>query len=103
MITGNATVFENPQEKAVAEEYYKQMGMEEMAPLSQKDKDSLSRAWAAGHYNAPESGELDDTITQVRAQAARNETYLSGDRTKFEEKLRSLLPAQPQKPARKAL
>ena len=71
----------------------------ELQKLSEDDHATLSNAWAAGHYDLPKTAELNDAIGQVTAYTRRNETYLPGDSRKFEEKLRSLLPASLLKPA----
>ena len=65
----------------------------ELQQLSEVDHVTLSNTWAAGHYDLPQTAELNDAIGQVTAYTRRNETYLPGDSRKFEEKLRSLLPA----------
>ena len=71
----------------------------ELQKLTENDHATLSNAWAAGHYDLPKTTELNDAIGQVTAYTRRNETYLPGDSRKFEEKLRSLLPASLLKPA----
>ncbi|KAG9247021.1 hypothetical protein BJ878DRAFT_494663 [Calycina marina] len=66
----------------------------DMQRLSEDDKGKLSDAWVAGHYRMPESpATLGDAVGMVGAYSIRNETYLPEDARKFEEKLRSLLPA----------
>ena len=71
----------------------------ELQKLTEDDHATLSNVWAAGHYALPKTAELNDAIGQVTAYTRRNETYLPGDSRKFEEKLRSLLPASLLKPA----
>jgi hypothetical protein len=106
---GEGTFFESSKAKAFMQLYNNQvkkdraevMG-EEFEPeklpvLPPQEREILAKAWAGGHYEAPKLAGLNDVIGQVQSYTRRNETYLAEDGRKFEEKLRSLLPAQYQK------
>jgi len=87
--------FNNQNREERAEIYGWEYEPENLRTLSEAEREKLSKAWAAGHYELPNTNaELDDVIAQVKAYARRNETYLSADGKKFEEKLMTLLPAQ---------
>jgi hypothetical protein len=67
--------------------------LNEFGGLSEKDQAKALKEWVAGQYVFPKSAKAGDILGQVAGYARRNETYLPDDTRKFQEKLRSLLPA----------
>jgi len=109
MQRGDGTFFESAESKRAAEAYNNQNKREraqedgreykpeKLRTLPEAERKVLARRWAAGQYELPKNAQLKDVLGQVAAYARRNETYLTGDGKKMEEKLRSLLPAEYQK------
>jgi hypothetical protein len=104
---GPGTLFENDEQRAIIEAYSQQKGMEqaedmgvpyepelnEFGKLSEKGQARAMKEWVAGQYVFPKAAEEGDVLGRVAGYARRNETYLPDDTRKFQEKLRSLLPA----------
>lgn len=89
MDEGLGTFFENAEQKALTEQYH---GGKKFMSLSEKQKDSILRQWAAGQYKAPGRPVAGNVVGLARQMTRRNETYLPEDAQKFERTLRSLLP-----------
>jgi hypothetical protein len=68
--------------------------LNEFGKLSEKGQARAMKEWVAGQYVFPKPAEEGDVLGQVAGYARRNETYLPDDTRKFQEKLRSLLPAR---------
>jgi len=104
---GPGTLFENEEERAKLQEFNQQAGkkraeemgvpyepeLNEFGGLSEKDQATALKQWVAGQYVFPKPAEAGDILGQVAGYARRNETYLPDDTRKFQEKLKSLLPA----------
>jgi hypothetical protein len=67
--------------------------LNELGKLSERNKARALKEWVGGQYIFPEPAEVGDVLGQVAGYARRNETYLPDDTRKFQEKLKSLLPA----------
>jgi hypothetical protein len=109
---GRGTLFETEEQRAVVEAFNQEKGKEraekmgvpyepelnEFGTLSEKDQARVVKEWVGGQYVFPKPAETGDILGQVAGYARRNETYLPEDTRKFEEKLKSLLPASASKP-----
>ncbi len=109
MSRGGATLFENAEQKAIVQKWWKKdpesadavgdMSIRRMTKkgqlgtLSEKDQKEIMNQWVAGHYTAPKSPETGTVTSYLESFARRNETYLPADTKKFEEKFENLLPA----------
>jgi len=120
MARGSGSFFETPEAKAVAQAYYDQKRqadadkradsegkerkkipsrpLKTLDTLPENVRSAIAKAWVAGQYAGPKHVETSNILGQVEMYAKRNETYLPETAKKFEEKLRSLLPPQYQKP-----
>jgi hypothetical protein len=104
---GPGTLFENEEERAKLQGFNQQAGkkraeemdvpyepeLNEFGGLSETDQARALKEWVAGQYVFPKPAEVGDILGQVAGYARRNETYLPDDTRKFQEKLKSLLPA----------
>ena len=104
---GPGTLFETAEQRTIVEAYSQQEGekrakdigvpyepeLNELGKLSEKEKARAVKEWVGGQYVFPQPAKAGDVLGQVAGYARRNETYLPGDTRKFQEKLRSLLPA----------
>lgn len=92
---GHGTMFENTEAKEVALKYLGRQARKQLIrdALPDAEREKLSKAWVAGHYDGPAPVEKGDVLGQVEAYARRNETYLPQDSRKLQAKLASLLPA----------
>jgi len=104
---GPGTLFESAEQRSIVEAYSQQQGEErakemgvpyepelnELGKLSEKEKATALKEWVGGQYVFPKPTQAGDVLGQVAGYARRNETYLPDDTRKFQEKLRSLLPA----------
>ncbi|KAJ5037447.1 uncharacterized protein L3040_007622 [Drepanopeziza brunnea f. sp. 'multigermtubi'] len=91
---GVGTIFESAEERAKAK---KALG--KLESLSKQDQEAMMKQWAGGQYVTPKPvQEPGDVLALVATYTRRNETYLPEDARKFEQKLRSLLPATVPKP-----
>ncbi|KAE9368491.1 hypothetical protein N431DRAFT_346725 [Stipitochalara longipes BDJ] len=104
---GPGTLFENDEQRAITQAFSQQKGKEraekmgvpyepelnELGKLSEKDKARALKEWVGGQYVFPKPAEVEDALGQVAGYARRNETYLPEGTRKFQEKLKSLLPA----------
>lgn len=109
---GRGTLFETEEERAVVQAYNQKKGKEraramgvpyepelnELGSLSEKDQARVLKEWVGGQYVFPRPANTGDVLGQVAGYTRRNETYLPDDARKFEEKLKSLLPASAPKP-----
>jgi hypothetical protein len=114
---GPGTLFENDEQRAIMEAYSQQKGKErademgvpyepqlnELGTLSEKNQERAMREWVAGQYDFPKPAEVSDVLGQVAGYARKNETYLPDDARRFQEKLKSLLPATKQTSKTKAV
>lgn len=86
---GSGALFENAEERAQTQTQRRR----EIQSLSKADQEDMMNQWVGGQYASPKTVEPNDVLGQIAAYARRNETYLPADARKFEDKLRSLLPA----------
>ncbi|POS83869.1 hypothetical protein EPUL_003444 [Erysiphe pulchra] len=103
---GNGTLFEDPEQKRVFQEWKDKLDRENAAyygvpytpeklgSLSKKTQEEIIRQWVAGQFEAPALISPENPLTYVRNYAKRNETWLDEDTRKFEAKLVSLLPSK---------
>lgn len=116
---GDGSIFESPEAKAVAQDYYDQFRQADADKLADREgrerkkveprplptldalpeniRSELAKVLVAGHYTAPKHADKGDVLGLVETYAKLNETYLPHSKKSFEEKLRSLLPAAYQK------
>ena len=104
---GPGTLFENDEQRVITQAFNQKKGKEraekmgvpyepklnELGKLSETNKARALKEWVGGQYIFPEPAEVGDVLGQVVGYARRNETYLPDDTRKFQEKLKSLLPA----------
>ncbi|RKF54337.1 hypothetical protein OnM2_098025 [Erysiphe neolycopersici] len=100
---GNGTLFEDPEQKRVFQEWKDKLDRENAAnngvpytpeklgSLSKKTKEEIISQWVAGQFEAPALISPGNPFTYVRNYSKRNETWLKEDTRKFEAKLASLL------------
>lgn len=104
---GNGTLFEDPEQKRVFQEWKDKLDREnatyygvpytpeKLGSLSKKTQEDIIRQWVAGQFEPPAIISPENPFTYVRNYAKRNETWLNEDTRKFEAKLASLLPSNP--------
>jgi NTP pyrophosphatase (non-canonical NTP hydrolase) len=104
---GSGTLFENEEQREVIQAFTQQEGKEraedmgvpyepelsQFGSLSEKDQAKMLKEWVGGQYVFPKPAEVGDVLGHVARYARKNETYLPDDTRKFQEKLKSLLPA----------
>ncbi|KUJ24342.1 uncharacterized protein LY89DRAFT_663090 [Mollisia scopiformis] len=89
MNEGLGTLFEDAEQRALTEKF---QGSRKFMSLSEQQKDSIMRQWAAGQYTAPGTPVKGNVVGLTRQMTRRNETYLPEDAQKFDKTLKSLLP-----------
>jgi hypothetical protein len=103
---GNGTMFESAEAKAVTQAFLDEKGEQTawelglpykpvpIPTLPPSERAILSKTWIAGQHEKPKPAKAGDgdVLGKLEQYSRLNETYLSQDRRKFEEKLRSLIP-----------
>jgi hypothetical protein len=109
---GPGSMFESEEQRAITEAFSQQKGKEraekmgvpykpalnELGYLSERDQNRIMKEWVAGQHVSPKPAGARDVLGQVEKYVRMNETYLPDDTRKFQEKLKSLLPASVMKP-----